>query len=349
MNKGEMIELLKTDLDAWNAWRKENPQAEVDLTQADLGDAELCGADLRDADLYGANLGKANLRKANLRRANLGNADLCGANLIQANLSRAYLSAADLSEADLSGADLREADLLSAILFSANLTMADLRKTEFQGSRLGRTLFTNCDVSEAKNLDKAEFDFPCSIGIDTIYRSQGKLPREFLEDAGVPVEFITYVDSLAGTPIQYFSLFISYSAKDQEFADRLHSDLRREKVRCWLATEDLKIGDKFRSTIDEAIRLHDKLVIVLSEDSIESDWVEEEVESAMEREKREKKTVLFPVKLDDFVMDTEEAWAATIRRTRHIGDFTGWKDHYSYKKAFDRVLRDLKADETPVE
>ena len=42
-------------------------------------------------------------------------------------------------------------------------------------------------------------------------------------------------------------------------------------------------------------------------------------------------------------MAADEAWAAEIRRTRHIGDFTRWKDHDAYTTAFDRLLRDLKA------
>jgi hypothetical protein len=44
-------------------------------------------------------------------------------------------------------------------------------------------------------------------------------------------------------------------------------------------------------------------------------------------------------------MESKKAWAALIRRTRHIGDFTRWKDHDSYQKAFERLLRDLKAEE----
>jgi hypothetical protein len=40
------------------------------------------------------------------------------------------------------------------------------------------------------------------------------------------------------------------------------------------------------------------------------------------------------------VMDTSEAWVATLRRQRHIGDFTRWKDHDAYKKSFERVLRE---------
>jgi hypothetical protein len=42
-------------------------------------------------------------------------------------------------------------------------------------------------------------------------------------------------------------------------------------------------------------------------------------------------------------METEEAWAADIRRMRHIGNFEEWKDHDKYMKAFDRLMRDLKA------
>ncbi|HYM11537.1 MAG TPA: hypothetical protein VEU62_12440 [Bryobacterales bacterium] len=33
-----------------------------------------------------------------------------------------------------------------------------------------------------------------------------------------------------------------------------------------------------------------------------------------------------------------------MRRDRHIGDFTNWKNHDSYKKGFDRLLRDLQAE-----
>jgi len=54
--------------------------------------------------------------------------------------------------------------------------------------------------------------------------------------------------------------------------------------------------------------------------------------------------VLFPVRLDDAVVDTDAAWTASIRRQRHIGDFTKWKDHDSYQEAFDRLLKDLKAE-----
>ena len=60
-------------------------------------------------------------------------------------------------------------------------------------------------------------------------------------------------------------------------------------------------------------------------------------------EDRGRQLVLFPIRLDDAVFDTGEAWAGKLRDTRHIGDFRRWKDHDSYQKAFQRLLRDLTA------
>jgi hypothetical protein len=43
--------------------------------------------------------------------------------------------------------------------------------------------------------------------------------------------------------------------------------------------------------------------------------------AGFEEERKRGQIVLFPVRLDEVVMNTYEAWAAKIRRTRHIGDF----------------------------
>ena len=84
-------------------------------------------------------------------------------------------------------------------------------------------------------------------------------------------------------------------------------------------------------------------LLILSDHSVDSQWVEDEVERALEKERRDKRTVLFPIRLDDAVLESDSGWASTIKRTRHIGDFTDWKDHDAYQSAFDRLLGDLKA------
>ena len=81
---------------------------------------------------------------------------------------------------------------------------------------------------------------------------------------------------------------------------------------------------------------------MLTEHSIASPGVEEEVETALEKERKRGELALFPIRVDDAVMKTDQAWAASLRRARHIGDFRNWKDHDAFKKAFERLLRDLK-------
>ena len=89
------------------------------------------------------------------------------------------------------------------------------------------------------------------------------------------------------------------------------------------------------------------MLLILTEKSIVSPWVEEEVEKALGRERRDKKLILFPIRLDDAVMETDVAWAASLHLIRHIGDFRKWKNHDQYQKAFERLMRDLKSEAVP--
>ena len=59
----------------------------------------------------------------------------------------------------------------------------------------------------------------------------------------------------------------------------------------------LKPARSSTSRSTQAIRLHDKLLLILSEHSMNSDWVKTEIFNAREREVAEKKRKLFPVRL----------------------------------------------------
>lgn len=334
MANDEHLSILDTGVVAWNEWRKENPSVKPDLMIAPLRGADLRGADLNSADLKGADLDSADLGGANLGGANLGSANLSGAKLNDANLTCAVLNNAYLTGANLIGAHLGGAHLNSAHLDGADLTNAGLFYTTFG----------DVNLSTTKGLDVVDHIGPSSIGLDTFFKSKGKIPETFLRGAGVPDAFLEYAASLAGKPLEFYSCFISYSTKDEKFVQRLYADLQGKGIRCWYAPDNLKIGDKFRVRIDEAIRVYDKLLIVLSKQSVQSDWVEKEVETAFEKERQQKRSVLFPLRLDDAVMDARVGWAADIRRSRHIGNFCKWKNHDDYAKAFERLLRDLKSE-----
>ena len=247
---------------------------------------------------------------------------------------------ANLSGGGGGGVNLYRADLESANLFGTNLRGANLREANLQNANVGFTVFGDVNLAGARGLDHCHHLGPSVVDYQTLTKSW-PLPLVFLRGCGLPETLIEYVPSLLSVPVRFYSCFISYSTHDQPFADRLYADLQVRGVRCWFAPHDLKIGDFFRQRIDEAIRLHDKLLLILSQKSVQSGWVRDEVESCLERERGERRTVLFPVRLDDAVMHTNEAWAASIRRQRHIGDFREWENHDAYRNVLDRLLRDL--------
>lgn len=353
MANPEHLAILKQSVEVWNKWYKDSlalsPVLVIpDFSESDLSDIDFSGASLWRADFTKANLGNTKLKDACLRGASIIEADLNGADLRGADFSGAFFRGTDLSGADLRGADFSLADLIESNfngsdLGECNFNDAYMAGTDISQCLLSYTMFINIDLSDVKGLNAVIHRAPSTIGIDTLYRSQGNIPEVFLRGCGVPDQMIEYARSLTATPIEYYSCFISYSSKDEEFAQRLHADLQTKNVRCWFAPHDLPIGAKTRPSIDEAIRIHDKLLLILTEHSVQSNWVEHEAEHALDLETERGKLVLFPVRLDDAVMGSKAGWAANVKRQRNIGDFTRWKDHDAYKQAFDRLLRDLKA------
>jgi uncharacterized protein YjbI with pentapeptide repeats len=314
--------ILRRGKEDWNQWRLEHPDIRPDLhglswPGCHLNLYDLTFADLRDATLYAGEFSHSFFEGANLQDANLNSTYFFHAELKGANLARTDLSAANLVRADLTNSDLSEAKLVE-------------------------TVFGGTCLSNTQGLETCKFLGPCTLDLRTIAQSW-PLPLAFLRGCGLPETFIEFLPSFLQDPIQFYSCFISYSTKDHEFAERLYADLQTKGLRCWFAPEDLKIGDRFRQRINESIRLHDKLLLILSEESIASSWVEEEVEAALEREKKENRLVLCPITIDGTVWDSDRAWAASLRRIRHIGDFRNWKNYDAYTKSFGRLLRDLEA------
>ena len=260
----------------------------------------------------------------------------------------------DLSEADLSEANLSEARLNGADLSRANLTFTIFRNTELEGAslehaHLGRTVLSDLDLSLVKNLDSCEHWSASGIDHQTLQKSRD-LPLVFLRGCGLSDEMIEYLPSLTGATIQFYSCFISYSSDDEECAKRLHADLQDAGVRCWFAPHDIQGGKKVNEQLHEAIRVHDRMLLILSESSMNSEWVETEIANARQREQDQDKRVLFPVRLVDFELirqwkcfdaDTGKDSAREIREY-FIPDFSNWKNDDAYQKAFERLLRDLK-------
>ena len=105
-------------------------------------------------------------------------------------------------------------------------------------------------------------------------------------------------------------------------------------------------GGRTRRAIFSAIQGYDRFLVIISESSLQSDWVDAEVEKALGREQREKVDIILPVRIDDAVEDTDSGWGEDLWRRRDIRNFRKWKDHDAYQEAFARLLRDLSVEES---
>src|SRR5258708_6622489 len=224
MANQEHLDKLKQGVEVWNQWKREYFDENADK-RAYFFDADLSGMNLEGVYLEEVSLRYANLSGAKLKGADLSVSSLVGADLSGADLSGATLEGTDFSIADLSGANLSGANLSMADLSRANLSQANLSGAELRGTILG-----DVDLSVAKGLETVNHDGPSTIGIDTIIKSQGKIPEIFLRGAGVPPSIIEAIPSLVDSlkPIDFYSCFISHSSRDQELAEQLRSNLRNK-------------------------------------------------------------------------------------------------------------------------
>jgi hypothetical protein len=325
MANPEHVAKLKEGVEAWNEWRKTSKER-PDLSEVELYGDSLDKYDLRYADFSGASLTVVRLRSASCDECCFEGAVLIGVHFIFTMLRRCNFKGSQIAYTAFQDCFLDDAD--------------------FSTARLADNTFSGISLQGARGLDAAQSSRN-SIGIDA-YFNAGGLPESFLRGSGVPEEFIEYAASLVGKAIEYYSCFLSHSSRDDEFTRRLYNDLQGKNIRTWFAPEDLKIGDRFRARIDESIRIHDKSVIILSANSINSDWVETEVESALDREQKEGTDVLFPIAIDEECFTSNQPWAKAIRLQRHIGDFRKWKSHDDYAVAFEKLVRDLKKSQPPI-
>ena len=330
-----------------NATLRDAVVSDADLSNADLSNARLDHADFSRARFSGSVLIRVNLSNAKLRHARFSHSLLYSADLARADLSYAYLTHTDLSFADLTYSNLQGANLTYANLCSAILDGTILTK-----AMIGWTVFANTDLSAVKELETLRHAGPSFISIDTLYKSVGNIPPEFLNGCGVPDGLASFLPSVIDRhqALEFYSCFISYSSTDEEFAKYLHSRLRDEHIRVWFAPEDIRGGEKLEEQIDRAIQVHDRLLIVLSKSSLQSQWVMTEIRKARKTETRENRRKLFPIRLVTFqellewqCVEADSGIDLAIEVRRYfISDFSNWKDRNSFEIAFSRLLRDLK-------
>jgi len=343
----------------------------ADLSNINLNDANLNGANLSGADLSNAHLHRANLSGANLSGTNLSGANLHKANLISADLKRTDLSGALLSKSDLRRADLRranlsvadfsEADLTEAYLDKANISVVNFTGTNLNDVTLGGTIIASTDLTKAHGLENIKHQAPSVISLDTIQFSKGEIPEIFLRGCGLSdweiesaklykpkvsnqeINNIIYkiFDLRANQAIQISPLFISYSHTDALFVEKLEYHLTKLGVRFWRDIHNATAG-RLEKQIDHAMRQNPTVILILSENSTISDWVEHEARLARDLEKEIGRDVLCPIALDGGWKSAK--WPARLMEQimeYNILDYSEWNDDKAFEQVFNKMISGL--------
>ena len=143
-------------------------------------------------------------------------------------------------------------------------------------------------------------------------------------------------------PTQGASLFISYSRTDSAFVDKLEAALNEKGIRFWRDIHDATSG-RLERQVERAMRQNPTVLLVLSANSIQSDWVEHEVREARGLEKELGRDVLCPVALDDGWK--RSPWPQRVMEQvmeYNILDFSQWEDESAFQRMFARLLGGLE-------
>lgn len=108
-----------------------------------------------------------------------------------------------------------------------------------------------------------------------------------------------------------YDIFLSYSTQDRQRLQPLFHALEKRGWSVFWDHRTIDIGDHWSKKINHAIRTSKCVLVVWSENSIESEWVLEEANIGKQRE------VLLPIRIDEVILPV----GFTMRQT---GNFVGW-------------------------
>ena len=94
------------------------------------------------------------------------------------------------------------------------------------------------------------------------------------------------------------SVFLSHNSKDKPWVKKLAERLTEDGVVVWLDEAELNIGDSLIEKISSGIREMEYVAAVISRNSVESTWVQKEINLAMSKEIMGRKVTVLPLLIE---------------------------------------------------
>lgn len=125
-------------------------------------------------------------------------------------------------------------------------------------------------------------------------------------------------------------IFISYSFKDSQFAERLAKEFEKMGVQVFVGAQEIEAGDSIPQAIGDAINNCNYFIIIMSPDSVKSDWVKREIDIAIMR----KNITIVPVLYKECVIPP------LLTPLLHI-DVTGETEEKAIEKVVEKLASQM--------
>ncbi|MBL8166243.1 MAG: SUMF1/EgtB/PvdO family nonheme iron enzyme [Anaerolineae bacterium] len=135
----------------------------------------------------------------------------------------------------------------------------------------------------------------------------------------------------SASPKMQDHIFISYSSKDRAFVDQLAEKLRGLGHTVWIDFEGIRGGEPWKQSISDGLHPSRVVLLVLSPEAVQSEWVEEEIRTALSLKK-----MVIPLLLRPLPPDIPSDLLRGVIREIHYRDFTKGFQH-----PFEQLLQDL--------
>lgn len=131
-------------------------------------------------------------------------------------------------------------------------------------------------------------------------------------------------------------LFLSHSHADKRFVRQLADDCEQRGLSVWVDEAELLVGDSLLQKIQEAIDRTRFFAAVVSQHSIDSSWVQRELEQALESEISSRLVKVLPILLG------HPSPVPGFLRAKLYADFSAWpEDQQQYKNSLMLLVRSV--------
>ncbi|GHF78325.1 hypothetical protein GCM10018790_65370 [Kitasatospora xanthocidica] len=344
------------------------------LGRENLSDAVFVNCEFDDCVLALGAFDRCEFRGCRLRRINAIQASFTEARFLHCDLEQAAFGTADFFKATFRGGtfggNYREAFFVQAVFDEVTF-----RGARFDGAHFGFNVFADakllsstldpvavnglCRIDErtiaasfiltSRALDHARDRLRDDQAVRELTRDLAGLERFLVQAGADPATVRAYRDTARGArePARP-SVFISYSAADEPFAATLRDQLEANGVDTWFAPHDIRGGRTILEQVTEEIQRRGRMILVLSEASMASNWVATEIGRAVRAERESGTRKLFPIRIvaherllrwELFDADAGYDVARAIREY-YIPDFRD--DGLALSQAVSRLVRDLR-------